>query len=122
MPQSGNAAERLRECMSYRVDGPYIVVVNNCQEQVKLRAIEVKYYVNVARGETLTSDLEVQTVRKEITERMTVDKHVEPGSRLEIYFGPIENIDEVYAVIDYNDEQYRVQLEYAAEESAEASR
>ena len=122
MSQSGNVAERLRECMSYRVDGPYIVIVNNCKEQVKLRAIEVKYYVNVARSEAPTSDLEVQTVRKEITERMTVDKHVEPGSRLEVYFGPIENIDEVYAVIDYDDEQYRVRLEYVAEESAEVSR
>ena len=121
MSQPGNVAERLRECMSYRVDGPYIVIVNNCKEQVKLRAIEVKYYVNVAKGGAPASDPEVQTVRKEIAERMTVDKHIEPGSRLEVYFGPIENIGEVYAVIDYDDKQYRVRLEYVAEESAEVS-
>ncbi|ALL01108.1 hypothetical protein Pyrde_1060 [Pyrodictium delaneyi] len=122
MSLPGTVVEKLRGCILYSVDGPYIIVVNKCSETLKVHAIEVKYYITVTRSETTSTELEPQTIRKEITERITVDQTIESNSRLEIYFGPIENIDEVYAIIDYDGSKYKVPLNYEASELGKESK
>lgn len=122
MSLPGVAVEKLRECVFYSVDGPYIIVVNKCDEKLKVYAIEVKYYITVTRSETTLTEFEPQTTRKEITERITVNQTVESNSRLEIYFGPIKNIDEVYAIIDYDGSKYKVPLNYEASEMGKESK
>ncbi|KSW12327.1 hypothetical protein CF15_06180 [Pyrodictium occultum] len=100
----------MAECMYYRVEGPYIVVVNGCKEGLDLKAVEVKYSVRVLKSEHLSGEVEAKTIRREITERITLGRRVAPGSSVEIYFGPVEDLDEVYAIIAVGDREYRIGL------------
>jgi hypothetical protein len=99
--------ERLRGCLYYRVDGPYIVVENTCAESLLLEALEVHYYVTVRVGERPEEPV---AARREIRERLSLNKRIAPGGSLEVYFGPVENIDTVYAIVSYAGGTYRVEL------------
>ncbi len=108
MSTPSEIVERLRGCLSYRLDGPYIIVDNACGESIKLEAVEVRYYVTVRVEESVEEG--PSSARREISERLSLGKRLPPGGSVDIYFGPVENIVEVYAVVDYGGGRYRVPL------------
>ncbi len=108
MASPSEAIERIKECLRYRVDGPYIVVENVCHESFMLEAIEVHYYVTVKVEETTMGEAGVS--RKEISERLSLSKRLPPGGSVEVYFGPVENIVAVYAIAEYAGGRYKVEL------------
>jgi len=108
--------ERIRSCLMYRLDGPYIIIENVCGESFYLDAVEVHYFVTVRVEESVT---EVTTAKREISERLSIGKRVPPGGSIDIYFGPVENIVSVYAVVEYGGGKYRVELRMRREEEGQ---
>ena len=96
-------------CVRYRIEEPYIVVVNDCKEPVEVEAVEVHYHITVSRA----PELEHASLhgRREIRERISVEKKLSPGGILDIYFGPVGNITEVYVVVRRDGREYRVKAE-----------
>lgn len=97
--------EMIRKCLAYRVEGPYIIIENKCMESMDIVAVEVKYYITLLREE------EEGYGRREITERLAIGKSIGPSGILDIYFGPVENITSVSAIVRYADGEYNVKLE-----------
>lgn len=96
--------DRLKSCLGYRIEGPYVIIENECRESIELVAVEVKYYITIQRQE------EVGHGRREITERINVNRKLGPGGILDIYFGPVENLSTVNAIVRYGGGEYRVEL------------
>ncbi|WP_153801407.1 hypothetical protein [Hyperthermus butylicus] len=99
-----------------RLEAQSIVVENKCDERIVLEAIEVKYYVVVNVRGGRDGVIEERPARREITERIGVDSVLDPGSRFEVYFGTVENIEELNVIVRVGDKLYRVPL--AAEASS----
>lgn len=112
--EPGEVVSRLSKCLFHKFDGPYVIVVNKCGESIDVDALEIKYWVTV-RVEDETA-LGGRSARKEITERISLRKRIPPGGSIEVYFGPVENIDSVVAIVEYGGGRYRVELRRLVEE------
>jgi hypothetical protein len=110
------AVERIRECLYYRFDGPYIVIENVCRESFLIEAIEVRYYVTVKVEESV---MEPSMGKREISERLSIGKRIEPGGSIDIYFGPVENVVTVYVIAEYGGGKYKVELRMKRSEQGE---
>ncbi|MET1128959.1 MAG: hypothetical protein ABWW70_06545 [Thermoproteota archaeon] len=117
MTQISSDTRRIAECIRYIAEEPYIVLVNACDEAFNVRFIDVEYTIAV-RSETTPEDKRgmEHAARKRITERVRVDKKLQPGTKLSLYFGPTRNIEEVYVVVDYGRGQYRVKVRQEVKE------
>lgn|GEM_PF-5156946 len=116
MVSPSEAVERIRECLFYRIDGPYIVVENSCSESFYLEAVEVRYYVTVRVEESVVEQV---SAKREISERLSIGKRIPPGGSIEVYFGPVENIVSVYVIAEYAGGKYRVELRRGHREESE---
>lgn len=96
--------EKVRSCLGYRLQGPYIVIENKCSESFDLDALEVKYYITVLREE------EYGHGRREITERINIGKSLGPHKVLDVYFGPVENLSHVFVVARVGESEYRAEI------------
>ncbi len=99
---SQRVVEELERCLGYRFDGPYLVIVNECGRPLRIEAVEVKYYISVYREE---ADIHG---RREIRERIAVEKQVSSGGILDVYFGPVENVVDVEVIVSVDGAEYRV--------------
>lgn len=106
--EPGEVVSRLSKCLFHKFDGSYVVVVNKCGESIDVDAVEIRYWVTVHVEDE--SALGSRSARKEITERISLRKRIPPGGSIEVYFGPVENINSVTAIVEYGGGRYRVEL------------
>ena len=98
-------------CLRLGMEGTNLILVNECGEDIRVYNIEVKYYVTGALAlRHVREEDQLRRARRMITERISVDKILAPGSSLTVYFGVIENVVEVYAEVLYRDRRIRVKL------------
>jgi hypothetical protein len=102
--------KELENCISYKQEDSQIVIYNKCDKSLNIKAIEVEYFVYIARsGMESTERVELGHLRKRVTERITIDQVLAPKSSLSIYFGIIRNLEAVYAVVEIGGKEYRIE-------------
>ncbi len=116
MNLSSPEAEEVAKCIRYKIEGPYIVLVNKCEETFRIKSLDVRYYITVTTSKTqAVTDNTKLSGKKDILERVKLNKKLEGGSRLDIYFGPVGNIAEVYVLVERGRAQYRVHIKRVVE-------
>ncbi len=100
--------EELGRCIRVRLEEPYIVIVNNCDDELAVDSVEVSYHIRVRVPSRRDEVLEEREVRKEVMERIKVGGKVEPGGSLRVYFGSVSGITSVNVVVKVDDKLYRV--------------
>ena len=96
------------KCISVSFEEPYIIVANNCEDEIVLDSVEVRYYIQVRVPTRRDEVLEERAVRKEITERIKDGERIPSGGNVKVYFGSVSNITSVTAVVKRDDKLYRV--------------
>ncbi len=91
-------AESLSECIKARTDDAYIVISNKCSNDVYVARIEIVYYVTGITTEPSEKSGEHRRVRRRIEEKIRVNDIVKGGDEKRVYFGPTENIEEIWIV------------------------
>ncbi len=88
------------ECLNLSRTGTELIIENECDHSLRLEAVEVKYYVTGALAYKAKREEEaLKRARRIITERITVGKELKPNTRISLYFGITENIEEVVAEV-----------------------
>jgi len=115
LSSSSSEAEEVTKCIMYKIEGPYIVLINKCEETFRVRSLDVRYYITVtSKTQPVTEDTRL-SAKKDILERVKLNKKLEAGSKLDVYFGPVGNIAEVYVLVERGRAQYRVRIKQLVE-------
>jgi len=103
---------RLENCLTYSIKESSIVLENVCDFPIDIRAIEIEYYIYISRAQAAqsTEHVELGRFRKRVFERVSIEQVLQPSTSLNIYFGIIKNIENVYVVVNIDDKQYRVKV------------
>lgn len=104
--------ESIEHCLSYSFENTSIVIKNSCEKPISIKALEVEYYVYIHRASSARSSesVELGHLRKRVVERISIEQPVAPKSTLSIYFGVLKNIENVFAIVEYGDKEYKVKV------------
>ncbi len=102
----------IERCLSYSLQDSSIALRNNCDKPVNIKAIEIEYYIYIHRASAAQSSEKVELghLRRRVVERISIEQSIEPGSVLNIYFGALKNIENVFAIIEYDDKEYKIRV------------
>ncbi len=87
----------INECVELGFDNTYIVLKNKCSDKIYVARVEIVYYVTAFPGEPEVGE-RARRVRRRIEERIRVERSIEPKGVVKVYFGPTENIEEVWVI------------------------
>ena len=90
--------ESLNECITIGKEDTYIVIHNKCSNDIYIARIEVAYYITGLTTEPGEKSGEHKRVRRRIEEKIRVNDVVKGRDQKRVYFGPTENIEEIWVV------------------------
>ncbi len=95
-------------CLKLELTGSELVFVNECDREVALLEVEVKYHVT---GLPVVAPAgRPARVRRLVTERLKPGVSIPPRGSFTLYFGAVSNVVEVHAVVETGSGPRRVKL------------
>ncbi len=107
-----NVIRSIENCLSYSLQDSSIVLRNNCDKPINIKAIEIEYYIYIHRAPSAQSSEKVELghLRRRVVERISIEQSIAPSSALNIYFGVLKNIENVFAIIEHGDKEYKIKV------------
>ena len=102
----------LEHCLSYSFQDSSIVLRNNCDKPIDIKAIEIEYYIYIRRASSAQSseNVELGHLRRKVVERISIEQSIAPSSALSVYFGVLKDIENVFAIIEYGNKEYKIKV------------
>ncbi len=97
-------------CLTLRLEDGHIVFENKCETDIHIELVEVKYYVVGLPFTRAVRESEERRIRRLITEHIRVNITLKPRQEHRLFFGAVENIVEVYAIITIENRRIRIRL------------
>ena len=102
----------IEHCLSYSLQDSSIVLRNKCDKPINIKAIEIEYYIYIHRAASAQSSekVELGRLRRRVVERISIEQSIAPSSAINIYFGVLKNIENVFAIIKHGDREYKIRV------------
>jgi len=102
----------IEHCLSYSFQDSSIVLRNDCDKPINIKAIEIEYYIYIHRAPSAQSSEKVELghLRRRVIERISIEQSIAPSSVLSIYFGVLKNIENVFAIIEHGNKEYKIKV------------